>query len=287
MPAPKLRESLAPRQVSFRGLRLKGWRIHLSYLTILVAENEGVRTITLNRPERRNALTPEMQLELIAAMEEAAGSSARVVVLRGAGEAFCSGLDLSALQCMNDKSAADHRADAERIAKLFRTLYELPKPTIAAVHGAAIAGGTGLATLCDFTLAVPTARFGYTEARIGFVPAIVSAFLALQIGDKRARDLLLTGRFFDAAEAYRLGLVNEIGEPDALEERVLALAQILAANSPESQAAIKRLLAAQNKAWLDAAIGLAMEANACSRETADFREGVAAFLEKRKPVWSR
>jgi len=259
----------------------------LSYLTILVAENEGVRTIILNRPERRNALTPEMQLELIAAMEEAAAGSARVVVLRGAGEAFCSGLDLSALQSMNDKSAADHRADAERIAKLFRTLYELPKPTIAAVHGPAIAGGTGLATLCDFTLAVPTAKFGYTEARIGFVPAIVSAFLALQIGDKRARDLLLTGRFFDALEAYRLGLVNEIVEPDELEGRVLALAQILAASSPESQAATKRLLAAQNKAWLDGAIALAMEANARSRETADFREGVAAFLEKRKPSWTK
>jgi methylglutaconyl-CoA hydratase len=257
----------------------------LNYQTILVSESEGIRTITFNRPARRNALTPEMQLELIAAMEEAAAGNARVVVLRGAGDAFCSGLDLSALQSMNDKSAADHRADAERVAKLFRTLYELPKPTIAAVHGAAIAGGTGLATLCDFTLATPSAKFGYTEARIGFVPAIVSAYLALQIGDKRARDLLLTGRFFDAAEAYRLGLVNEVVQPEALEERVLALAQVLAANSPESLAATKRLLAAQNKPWLDAAIALAMEANARSRETADFKEGVAAFLEKRKPVW--
>jgi len=259
----------------------------LSYQTILVAENEGIRTITLNRPERRNALTPEMQLELIAAMDEAAAGSTRVVVLRGEGEAFCSGLDLSALQSMNDKSATDHRADAERVARLFRTLYELPRPTIAAVHGAAVAGGTALATLCDFTLATPSAKFGYTEARIGFVPAIVSAYLTLQIGDKRGRDLLLTGRFFDAAEAYRLGLVNEIVEPDALEERVLALAKTLAANSLESQAATKCLLAAQNKAWLDEAIVKAMEANALSRETADFREGVAAFLEKRKPNWTR
>jgi methylglutaconyl-CoA hydratase len=257
----------------------------LSYVTILVAEEAGVRTITLNRPERRNAITPEMQQELIAAMEEAAAGSCRVVVMRGAGEAFCSGLDLSVLQSMNNKPAADHRADAERIAKLFRTLYELPKPTIAAVHGPAIAGGTGLATLCDFTLAVPAAKFGYTEARIGFVPALVSAFLALQVGDKRARDLLLSGRFFDAVEAYRLGLVNEVVQPDALDERVRALAQLLAANSPQSQAATKRLLAAQNKAWLDAAIAVAMEANAQSRDTADFREGVASFLEKRKPLW--
>lgn len=259
----------------------------MTFSTILVAENEGVRTITLNRPERRNAMTSEMQLELIAAMEETAVSGSRVVVFRGAGDAFCSGLDLAALQSLNDKSSADHRADAERIAKLLRTLYELPLPTIAAVHGAAIAGGTGLATICDFTLAVPTAKFGYTEARIGFVPALVSAFLALQIGEKQARDLLLTGRQFDAAEAYRLGLVNEVVTPEELDGRVRALAQVLIANSPDSLAGTKRLLAAQNKPWLDAAIAQGMEANARARETADFKEGIAAFLEKRKPVWSK
>jgi methylglutaconyl-CoA hydratase len=230
-------------------------------------------------------MTPEMQLELIAALDEAATAACRVVVLTGAGDAFCSGLDLAVLQSMNDKSAADHRADAERIAKLFRTLYELPKPTIAAVHGPAIAGGTGLATICDFTVAVHTARFGYTEARIGFVPALVSAFLALQIGDKRARNLLLTGRVFDAAEAHRLGLVIEVVPTDALEERVYALAHLLTENSPESLAATKRLLAAQNKAWLDNAITLAMDANAQARESADFKEGLAAFLQKRKPIW--
>ncbi|MGA3045477.1 MAG: enoyl-CoA hydratase-related protein [Terracidiphilus sp.] len=259
----------------------------MSFATILVADEGRLRTITLNRPERRNAMTPEMQLELLAALEEAAVSSCRVVVLQGAGQAFCSGLDLSALQAMSNQTPADHRADAERITRLFRTLYELPKPTIAAVHGPAIAGGTGLATICDFTLAVPTSKFGYTEARIGFVPALVSAFLALQIGDKRARDLLLTARLFDAEEAYRLGLVNEVVPPDSLAEHVRALAQMLAANSPESLRATKQLLAAQNKAWLDAAIAQAMEANAHARQTADFQEGLASFLEKRKPVWSK
>lgn len=259
----------------------------MSYTTILVTEAESIRTITLNRPERRNAMTPEMQTELIAALEEASTGSCRVVVFKGAGDAFCSGLDLAALKNMNDKSAADYRADAERIATLFRTLYEFPKPTIAAVHGPAIAGGTGLATICDFTLATPAAKFGYTEARIGFVPALVSAFLALQIGDKRSRDLLLTARLFDATEAHRLGLVNEILAPDTLEERVQTLAQTLIANSPESLAATKRLLLAQNKPWLNAAIAQAMDASARSRETADFKEGVAAFLEKRKPNWSK
>jgi methylglutaconyl-CoA hydratase len=258
----------------------------LSYTTILVTEEGPLRTITLNRPERRNAITPEMQLELIAAFAAAARES-RVLVLRGAGQAFCSGLDLTALQDASNKTAAEHQADAERIARLFRTLYELPIPTIAAVHGAAVAGGTGLATLCDFTLAVPTAKFGYTEARIGFVPAVVSAYLTLQIGDKRSRDLLLTGRLFDAAEAYRLGLVNEVVEPENLSTRVQALAELLLANSPTSQSATKRLMAAQNKPWLDSALAAAMQANAESRETADFREGVAAFLDKRKPAWTK
>ena len=141
--------------------------------------------------------------------------------------------------------------------------------------------------ICDFTLAVPAAKFGYTEVRIGFVPALVSAYLALQIGDKRSRDLLLTGRLFNGAEGYQLGLVNEVVAPEDLSARVQALSEVLRANSPQSLAATKRLLAAQNKAWLDAAIAEAMEANARARETADFQEGLASFLEKRKPVWRR
>jgi methylglutaconyl-CoA hydratase len=259
----------------------------MSYTAILVAEEDGVRRITLNRPERRNAMTPEMQGELIAAMEEAAAGDCRVVVFAGAGEAFCAGLDLSALQGMNDKFAAEHTADAERIAKLFRTLYELPKPTIAVVQGPAVAGGTGLATMCDFTLAAPGAKFGYTEVRIGFVPAVVSAFLVLQIGEKQARELLLTGRLFTSEEGLRLGLVSEVVEADRLEARMLELVEVLKANSPEAMAATKRLLRAQNKAWLDAALAEALTANAEARGTHDFREGVAAFLEKRKPVWGK
>ncbi len=259
----------------------------MKYTTIVVTDNPPIRTIKLNRPERRNALTPEMQEELIAAFEDAAAGPCRVLVLAGAGDAFCAGLDLSALQSMSDKSAAEHRVDADRIAKLFRTLYELPVPTVAAVHGAAIAGGTGLATVCDFTIATPAAKFGFTETRIGFVPALVSAYLVLQIGDKRSRDLLLTARIFDAAEAHRLGLVNEVVSLEELAERVQRLAKALIANSPESLRATKRLLVALNKPWLDAAIEQAIEANAESRNTPDFREGIAAFLEKRKPVWAK
>jgi methylglutaconyl-CoA hydratase len=259
----------------------------LSYKTILVSDDPPIRTITLNRPERRNAMTKEMQMELISVMEGSVAKDCCGLILTGAGDAFCSGLDLSELQTMCDKTAAEHRTDAERIARLFLTLYELPLPTIAAVNGPAIAGGTGLATLCDFTLATPAARFGYTEVRIGFVPALVSAFLALQIGDKQCRDLLLTGRLFGAQEALDLGLINEIVESGDLVSRAMALAKSLLANSPMSLTATKRLLSAQNRPWLDTAIAAAMEANAQSRETPDFREGVSAFLEKRKPVWHK
>jgi methylglutaconyl-CoA hydratase len=255
--------------------------------SILVAEVEGVRTITLNRPERRNALTPQMQTELIDALEAASVSgTTRVVVLTGAGSAFCGGLDLAVLQGMAGKPAADFEADAQRLSRMFRTLYELPLPTIAAVNGHAIAGGTGLATFTDFTIAVPEAKFGFTECKIGFVPALVSAYLRLQVGDKRARDLLLTGRLFSADEAQSMGLVNEVVAPESLAGRVNALADTLIANSPSSLRATKAMLAKQNALWLDNALHHAMEANAQARQTADFREGVAAFLEKRKPNWT-
>ena len=133
---------------------------------LLISDRNQVRTLTLNRPERRNALTPELQNALIAAFEDAsADKHLRALVLTGAGEAFCAGLDLSALQAMQGKSAFELDADAHRISQMFRTLYELPLPTIAAVNGHAVAGGTGLATLCDFTYAVPAAKFAYTEVK--------------------------------------------------------------------------------------------------------------------------
>jgi methylglutaconyl-CoA hydratase len=259
----------------------------LDYTTILVADEGPIRTIVLNRPQRRNAMTPEMQMELIAAFEETASSTSRVVVLSGAGEAFCSGLDLAVLQRLQGETDFDRRAEAERIARLFLALHELPMPTIAAVHGAAVAGGSGLALICDFTIATPEAKFGFTEVRIGFVPALVSAFLALQLGDKRSRDLLLSGRIFDAHEALHLGLVNEVVAREELAPRVRSRAEALLANSPQALAATKRLMAAQHGAWLDAAVVAAIETNAQARGFSDFQEGIAAFLAKRKPVWEK
>jgi methylglutaconyl-CoA hydratase len=262
-------------------------RTGLDYKTILVADEGPIRTVTLNRPERRNAITIEMQMELIDALEETAASDFRVLVLTGAGDAFCSGLDLSALKTMGEKTASEYRADAERIARLFLALYELRIPTIAAVNGPAIAGGAGLATICDFTIATPSSKFGFTEARIGFVPALVSVFLALRIDGRHVQDLLLTGRIVDAAEAHRIGLVNEVVAPQALSQRVNSLADTLIANSPQSLKATKRLIAEQNQERLNAAIAQALETSALSRETADFREGITAFLEKRKPAWAK
>jgi methylglutaconyl-CoA hydratase len=252
---------------------------------VRVEDDRGIRTITLNRPEKRNALTPELQDELIAALEGAEDAGARVVVIAGEGEPFCAGLDLGVLRDMAGKSAEEHRAEAVRTAKMFRAVWECDLPTIAAVQGPAIAGGTGLATMCDFTIAAPEARFGYTEVRIGFVPALVSAYLVVQVGEKVARELLLSARIFDAEEARRLGLVTEIVPREALRARVSELAVELMRNSPEGMGATKRLLRAQQLGWMETALELAMDANAEGRQTADFREGVASFLEKRKPVW--
>ena len=172
------------------------------------------------------------------------------------------------------------------MARFFRRLYDFPKPTIAAVNGAAIAGGTGIATMCDFTLAVPEAKFGYTEVRIGFVPALVSSFLVLQVGHKIARDLLLTGRLFDAAEAHRFGLVNEVVAAAELMPRARALAAQVAENSPSSLRATKKLINGFIRAQLDQQIADAVQDNARIRTTSDFREGITAFLEKRKPQWT-
>ena len=259
----------------------------MTYSSIHVEDVGKIRTITLNRPERRNAMTAEMQSEILSALESSVDASARALVLRGAGTAFCSGLDLSMLHVSQVQSEAEHRANAERLARLFRTLYELPLPTIAVVHGPAIAGGTGLATLCDFTIATPAAKFGYTEPRIGFVPAIVSVFLSIQVGEKICRDLLVSGRIVDGKEAYRLGLANECVATNELEQRVTSILEQLMRNSPKSLASVKRLLAAQYKERLDAGLSSAIEESVACRLGADFREGVAAFLEKREPEWTK
>lgn len=258
----------------------------MNFETIQLAYDSGIATITLNRPERRNALNFQLLDELLHALDEAEKSDCLVVLITGAGIAFCAGLDLEELKTLTGKPHAENVKDSRTMARIFRRLYDFPKPTIAAVNGAAIAGGTGLATMCDFTLAVPEAKFGYTEVRIGFVPAIVSSILVWQVGHKIARDLLLTGRIFDAAEAHRFGLVNELVSREQLMNRARELAAQLIENSPSSVRLTKKLINGFISAELDKQIEHAVHENAQIRQTADFREGVTSFLEKRKPHWS-
>jgi methylglutaconyl-CoA hydratase len=258
----------------------------MPYSTLELACDGRVATITLNRPDKRNAISYELIEELLAGLDEVAKSSALVLILTGAGKAFCSGMDLENLKALIARSPEQSLKDSQIIARLLRTLYDFPKPTIAAVNGAAIAGGTGLATLCDFTLAVPEAKFGYTEVKIGFVPAIVSAFLLRQVGEKIARDLLLTGRLFDAEEAKWIGLVTEIVPAESLISRARELANQLMENSPASLLYTKRLLSEAAREDLDRQIEASVRENASIRATPDFREGITSFLEKRKPKWT-
>src|SRR5579871_6849211 len=258
----------------------------MNYKTIQIGYEGRVATLTLNRPDKRNAISFELIDDLLRALEEIAKSDAIVLIVTGAGKAFCSGMDLDNLKSLLGRSPEQNLQDSETMVGLFRSIYEFPKITIAAVNGAAIAGGTGLALLCDFTLAVPEAKFGYTEVRIGFVPAIVSTFLLRQVGEKQARDLLLTGRLFGAEEALRMGLVTEIVAPENLMTRARELASSLLENAPASLRLTKRLLNDHVRAEMDRQIEAAVRENAGIRSTADFREGITSFLEKRKPVWS-
>jgi methylglutaconyl-CoA hydratase len=252
----------------------------MTYKTIQVAYESGIATITLNRPEKRNAISFELIDDLLRGLKEVESSDAIVLILTGAGKAFSSGMDLDNLKVLIGRSPEQNLEDSQTMVRLFRSLYEFPKVTIAAVNGPAIAGGTGLALLCDFTLAVPEAKFGYTEVRIGFVPAIVSTFLLRQVGEKQARDLLLTGRIIDAEEAARMGLIKEIVEPENLLARARELAALLLENSPASLRATKQLLNHHARAELDRQIEAAVRENAAVRTTADFREGVTLISRK-------
>jgi methylglutaconyl-CoA hydratase len=255
------------------------------FSTLLLDISGNLATITLNRPDKRNAISAAMIAELQSALDEIEKSHARVGILTGSGKAFCAGMDLEILAAIAQQSPSENQEDSRRMAKMFRRIWSFSKPLIAAVNGAALAGGCGIATLCDFTLAAPEARFGYTEVKIGFLPAIVSVFLSRQIGEKRTRDLLLTGRILEPAEAKEIGLINEIVPAEKLMERAKELADILIAASPGSVTRAKRLLTSAAAAGVDADLERAVLENARIRCTPDFKEGLASFLEKRKPVW--
>src|SRR5262249_35247855 len=213
-------------------------------------------------------------------------SDALVLIITGAGKAFSGGVDLESLKALIGRSPGQNLEDSRTMAQRFRTLHDFRTPTIAPVNGPARAGGTGIAATCGFRVGSAEAKFGYAEVRIGFVPANVSTFLIHQVGEKHARDLLLTGRIFGAEEAYRMGLVNEVVAPENLMQRATEIAQILIENSPASLRATKALLSRTVDKELDAQIEAAVIENAAIRQTQDFREGIISFLEKRKPVWT-
>lgn len=255
------------------------------YRHIQTRSANSVTTITLNRPDKRNALCPLLIDELTRALDQCEASDCGVAILTGAGPAFCAGLDMDHLATMKAHTPDDSRRDAESMARVLRTLYDFPKPLIAAVNGHAIAGGMSLATIPDFTLAVREAKFGFTEVKVGFVPAIAASFLLRKIGEGRTRELLLSGKLIKAQEALEMGLVTQLVNAEELMGTAQALAQCLMMNSPQAMQTVKALLAKHARRRLDEELQEAIDLNAEQRSAEDFREGVQAFLDRRRPEW--
>lgn len=249
--------------------------------------HERIARITLNRPEKRNALSPEVVRTLKLAFADAENDPrVKVVVLDAEGEAFCAGADLDHLQKLQQNSLAENMADSQELRALFQQMHELKKVILAQVQGPALAGGCGLATVCDFVLASEKSTFGYTEVKIGFIPAIVMVFLVRKIGDQRARALLLGGQPVSAAEALQLGLVFRVTTPGLLHDETWKWAQMLVQNnSGEAMERTKKMLQAVQDLSVPEALDYAVGQNAEARATRDCQAGIAAFLEKRKIVW--
>ncbi len=241
-------------------------------------------TVFLNDPERRNPLSPEMVAGLLEALDRLeANPGVRAVVLTGRGKAFSAGADLAFLERVTELGAEENYRHSLSLMRLFHRLYTYPKPTVAAVNGPAVAGGAGLATACDLVVMDEEARLGYTEVKIGFVAALVSVILVRAVGEKAAKDLLLTGRLVGAEEAKALGLVNRIAPLGKALEEAKALAEEVAKNAPTSLRLTKELLLSLPGMGLEDGFRLAALANAWVRETGDLREGIRAFFEKRPP----
>ncbi len=244
--------------------------------------------ITLRRAEKRNALDDVMVQELTLAFTAAGRDPAvKVVTLAGDGPAFCAGADLEYLQRISSYDLEAHRADSRRLAALYRLIYEMRKPVVAAVHGPALAGGCGLASVCDFVVASrEDARFGYTEVQIGFIPAVVMVFLIKRVGEGRARELVLRGAVLDAEEAKGAGLVSIVVPRKSLAGAVDALVgELLTRNSASSMGLCKDMLAKLDGMNFLDAIDFAANMNAAARMTPDCRRGVGAFLAKEKITW--
>ncbi len=258
----------------------------MKYLQLKLVPPSAV--ITLNRPKVRNAfsapLIEEFQRILSEIEREQETSS---VIVTGSGSSFCSGADLADLIRMTSLSAEEARRDTLVLVDLLRRLYQFPKPVIAAVKGPALAGGWGLASVCDFVLASEASSFGFPEVKVGFVPALVSVFLIQQVGERRARDLLLTGRLLSPLDARDVGLVNKVVPPGDLMSQAYRVAEVVAKHNAGAVAWTKHLLGQLRGVGLEEALALAAQWNVVARNTEDFKEGVDSFLEKRPPVWRK
>lgn len=251
---------------------------------VLYSHSGPAAVLTINRPDKRNALSRALIAELTASVEQAkADQAVRSVILTGAGSAFCAGMDLDELRGTLTDTADQVWADAHSLSALYELLYKLPKPTIAAVNGAAVAGGAGFVTVCDLAVTVPTAKFGYPEVRRGLVAAMVMPHLLRHVGERAARWMLLAGELIDAAEAKRIGLVNEVVEPGKLMDTAHAWAKLLAEGGPKALATTKELLRTCSRQSVSVA-DLA-KASAEPRLTDECKHGLAAFFDKRPAPW--
>ena len=261
--------------------------------TRILAELDGpVARITLARPEVRNAFDDVMIVDLSRAFESVTarfasdpGGSPRALVITGDGTAFCAGADVNWMRRSVSYTREQNEGDARRMAAMLRLLDELPIPTIARVNGACLGGGMGLISCCDLVIAVESADFGFTEARLGIAPAVISSFVLPKIGAAAARRYFLTAEIFKAETARAIGLVHEIAPADALDARVEALLGTLLGNGPRAVAAAKRLIRENLALRRDDAIENSVRAIAALRASEEGQEGLGAFLEKRRPAW--
>jgi methylglutaconyl-CoA hydratase len=240
-----------------------------------------IALIKLNRPEKRNALNPDLVKELKEKLKNAEeDKNVSIVIITGEGKSFCAGADLSYLNDLRNYSSLENESDSKSLAELFLRIYNFPKPTIAAVNGAAIAGGCGLASVCDIIIAdQKQARFGYSEVKIGFIPAVVSIFLIRKIGEGRAKHLLLTGEIIDAEKAYQIGLANYLTEN--VRDYSFQLANELLKNSDFSMQFIKKIVNDISTLPVEKAVDYCVELNTISRTSEDFKNGLLSFLNKK------
>ncbi len=257
-----------------------------SYQTIKVHQHQHFAEIVLNRPEKRNALNQQMVAELKQAFSEMTDKdNIRTVLLKGEGKSFCSGADLAYLKELKQFDFQKNFEDSLNLGELFLQIYSLPKPVIAVVEGHALAGGCGLASVCDLIIATPNAKFGYPEVKIGFVAALVSAFVKRQIGERKARELLLTGKIIDAQQALQLGLINQVVDKEKLNDVLSEWINQLIMNGPQALATTKQLFVHFTYQDIRQEIEELSKINAKFRTTDEFFEGISAFLEKRTPKW--